>query len=200
MKALRARCTAAGALLVADEIQTGFGRTGPFFACEAAGITPDILVMAKGMGGGMPIGAFMAAKSLMQNLAHDPVLGHITTFGGHPVCCAAASATFDIVKGLNTHVRIPTLEEVVRKNLVHPAIRGISGKGLLLAVEFESEEFARRVISRCIETGIITDWFLFAAHKLRLCPPLTITTDELEAACGIIVTAIDDVWNTEPGK
>jgi len=140
----------------------------------------------------------MAAKSLMQNLAHDPVLGHITTFGGHPVCCAAASATFDIVKGLNTHVRIPTLEEVVRKNLVHPAIRGISGKGLLLAVEFESEEFARRVISRCIETGIITDWFLFAAHKLRLCPPLTITTDELEAACGIIVTAIDDVWNTEP--
>lgn len=196
MKALRERCTAAGALLVADEIQTGFGRTGPFFACEAAGITPDILVMAKGMGGGMPIGAFMAAKSLMQNLSHDPVLGHITTFGGHPVSCAAASATFDIVKGLNTADLIPKLEQVVRNILVHPAIKGISGKGLLLAVEFETEEFARKIIARCIETGIITDWFLFAAHKLRLCPPLTITTEQLDAACGIIVKAIDHVWST----
>jgi len=195
IRALRDRCSDMGALLIADEIQTGFGRTGPFFACEASGITPDILVMAKGMGGGMPIGAFMASRQLMQTLTVNPVLGHITTFGGHPVSCAAAAATFDIVRRIDTSTIIPTMEQTIRDILVHPAITGVSGKGLLLAVEFGTEEFARKVIGRCIETGVITDWFLFAAHKLRICPPLTINTHELESACRTILTAVDDVWS-----
>lgn len=197
LHALRKRCTEVGALLVVDEIQTGFGRTGPFFASQGAGIIPDIMVIAKGMGGGMPIGAFISSKKIMDSLSDNPVLGHITTFGGNAVCCAAASATFEIVQSLNTEVHVPVLESVVRKTLVHPAIKSISGKGMLLALVFETEEFAQKVIAACIQKGVITDWFLFAANRLRICPPLNISETELKMACETILAAINEVYTAD---
>lgn len=197
LHALRKRCTEVGALLVVDEIQTGFGRTGPFFASQGAGIIPDIMVIAKGMGGGMPIGAFISSKIIMDSLSDNPVLGHITTFGGNAVCCAAASATFEIVQSLNTEVHVPVLESVVRKTLVHPAIQSISGKGMLLALVFETEEFAQKVIAACVQKGVITDWFLFAANRLRICPPLNISETELTMACETILAAINEVYTAD---
>jgi putrescine aminotransferase len=197
LHALRKRCTEVGALLVVDEIQTGFGRTGPFFASQGAGIIPDIMVIAKGMGGGMPIGAFMSSKKIMDSLSDNPVLGHITTFGGNAVCCAAASATFDLIQSLETEAQVPLLENVIRKKLVHPAIKSISGKGILLALVFETEEFAQKVIAACVRKGVITDWFLFAANRLRICPPLTITETELTNACETILEAINEVYKAD---
>lgn len=194
---LRSRCTEVGALLVVDEIQTGFGRTGPFFASQGVRIVPDIMVIAKGMGGGMPIGAFMSSKKIMDSLSDHPVLGHITTFGGNAVCCAAASATFDIVQSLQTEEQVPKLEFIVRKTLVHPAIQSISGKGMLLALVFATEEFAQKVIASCIQKGIITDWFLFAANRLRICPPLNITEIELKKACETVLEAINEVYQAD---
>jgi len=194
---LRSRCTEKGALLVVDEIQTGFGRTGPFFASQGVDIIPDIIVMAKGMGGGMPIAAFMSSKKIMNALSDDPVLGHITTFGGHPVSCAAAIANFDVIQSLQTESIVPLLENIVRKTLVHHAITSISGKGLLLAIVFESEEFAQKIIARCIQKGVITDWFLFAANRLRICPPLVISQEELKAACETILEAINELYTTD---
>ena len=197
MHALREQCRSKGALFIADEIQTGFGRTGPFFASQGINIKPDIIVMAKGMGGGMPIGAFMSSRELMSTLSDNPVLGHITTFGGHPVCCAASIATFDIIQELKTEEIIPELETIVRETLVHPAILQISGKGLLLALSFKSQEFAQKVIAECINNGVITDWFLFAPHKLRICPPLTITSEQLLAACTIVLQSIEKVYSAD---
>lgn len=194
LMALRKRCQETGALFIADEIQTGFGRTGKFFACMHYDLVPDILLTAKGMGGGMPIGAFMSNRRIMQTLSDQPVLGHITTFGGHPVSCAASIATFDIVQSLNIEHRIPQLEAIFRTELTHPAIRKISGKGLLLALEFDTEEAARHIITACIERGLITDWFLFAAHKLRICPPLTISEEQIREACSILRAAIDSTY------
>ena len=160
LQALRARCTETGAMMVLDEIQTGFGRTGTFFACQQHGITPDILVMAKGMGGGMPIGAFMSSYSYMQQLTDQPVLGHITTFGGHPVSCAASIATFDIIQRLNIQETVPALEAIVRKELQHPSIVQISGKGLLLAIEFADQAFDHVVLSRTLQTVRHTEGIL----------------------------------------
>jgi acetylornithine/succinyldiaminopimelate/putrescine aminotransferase len=197
LQALRARCTETGAMMVLDEIQTGFGRTGTFFACQQHGITPDILVMAKGMGGGMPIGAFMSSYSYMQQLTDQPVLGHITTFGGHPVSCAASIATFDIIQRLNIQETVPALEAIVRKELQHPSIVQITGRGLLLAIEFADQAFAQRVIAGCVEAGVITDWFLFAPQKLRICPPLTISGEELSNACRIILSVIDKCYKAD---
>lgn len=197
LQAIRNRCTETGALFVADEIQTGFGRTGKFFACSHYRITPDILVIAKGMGGGMPIGAFMGSRTMMSSLSDAPVLGHITTFGGHPVSCAAAIACFDIIQSLDIEQRIPKLESIIRTELQHPAIKSITGKGLLLAIEFETTEFAQQVIAACVRNGLITDWFLFAAHKLRICPPLTITEEELKMACRLIIAAINECYSPD---
>ncbi|MBL7923382.1 MAG: aspartate aminotransferase family protein [Bacteroidia bacterium] len=197
LKALRQRCSETGTLFIADEIQTGFGRTGPFLACQDAGIIPDVLVLAKGMGGGMPIGAFMSSTKLMRSLYDHPVLGHITTFGGHPVSCAAATAAFDVVQHLDTRKIVPELEQIVRERLKHPAILEVSGRGLLLSVRFPSEAFAQKVISGCIANGIITDWFLFAPDRLRICPPLTIRKDELEDACSLILKSVQAVYAAE---
>ena len=194
---LRSRCTEVGALLVVDEIQTGFGRTGPFFASMGVDIIPDILVIAKGMGGGMPMGAFMSNKKIMDALSDQPVLGHITTFGGNAVCCAASIATFDVIQTLDTEIRVPNLETIVRKTLVHPALQKISGKGMLLALVFSSDEFAQKVIAACIKKGVITDWFLFAANRLRICPPLTITEEELLSACHVVLAAIDECYQVD---
>jgi acetylornithine/succinyldiaminopimelate/putrescine aminotransferase len=191
--ALRQRCTEKGALLIADEIQTGFGRTGKLFSFQDYECMPDILLMAKGMGGGMPIGAFAARKEIMSSLTHDPVLGHITTFGGHPVSCAASLATLETILLMNPEKQAAEIETIFRKKLVHRCIEGISGKGLLLAADLRTESVNQKVIASCIRKGLITDWFLFAPHKLRIAPPLTLTTDEANRACDIILEACNEV-------
>ncbi|MCW3104285.1 MAG: aspartate aminotransferase family protein [Bacteroidetes bacterium] len=187
---LRQRCTEAGALLVADEIQCGFGRTGSLFAFEQYNFIPDILCLAKGMGGGMPVGAFISSKEIMDSFTHNPVLGHITTFGGHPVCCAAALATLQVLIDEKLAESVPAKEKLFRSLLQHPQIRSVKGKGLLLALEFESYEQNKRIIDKCIAAGVITDWFLFNSHSMRIAPPLTITGEEIRFACGIILESI----------
>jgi acetylornithine/succinyldiaminopimelate/putrescine aminotransferase len=200
LQAIQARCKAVGALLVVDEIQTGFGRTGAILASSAVDIQPDILVLAKGMGGGLPIGAFMASSKLMHMLTDEPVLGHITTFGGNPVCCAASIATFDVIKELDTEQSVPEKEAFIRKKLIHPALKEINGKGLLLALDFGEEALAQRIIRTCITNGVLTDWFLFAPHKLRMAPPLNITEEELGTACDIILRSIDEALELNHGN
>ena len=190
MKALRERCTDVGALLVLDEIQCGFGRTGSMFAFEHFGIGPDILLLAKGMGGGMPIGAFIASKELMSTLSHDPILGHITTFGGHPVSCAAGSACLSVIQDEDLLAQIPKKENLFRELLNNQEIREIRGKGLMLAVQLRDSDQLFPAIDRCIENGIVTDWFLFCDSAMRIAPPLTITEDEIAEACQIINESI----------
>ncbi|MDZ4759088.1 MAG: aspartate aminotransferase family protein [Bacteroidota bacterium] len=192
LTALKNKCTEVGALLIIDEIQTGFGRTGTMFAFEQTAIVPDILVCAKGMGGGMPIGCFIAAKQLMDKLSHNPVLGHITTFGGHPVCCAASMATMEVIENENLLYGVAEKENLIRLLLQqNKTIKNISGKGLMLSLEFENFEQNKAIIDKCIEKGLLTDWFLHAANKLRLTPPLTITNEEIKKACGIIIESIE---------
>jgi acetylornithine/succinyldiaminopimelate/putrescine aminotransferase len=193
LEAISTRCKETNTLLIADEIQTGFGRTGTMFAFTPLSFTPDIIVLAKGMGGGMPIGAFCARNEVMQSLAAKPVLGHITTFGGHPVCCASALATLEVLEEIDLENRIPHLENLIREKLVHHAIKSISGKGLLLAVEMQDEETNQKVIRKCIENGLITDWFLFAPHKLRVSPPLNITDEDVLNGCEIIIKSIRSI-------
>lgn len=193
MQALRKRCSEQGALLILDEIQCGFGRTGSMFAFEHFGIVPDVLVMAKGMGGGMPIGAFVAHASLMEMLSQDPILGHITTFGGHPVSCAAGSASLKVLQDEKLVEQVARKEQLFRTHLVHPHIREVRGKGLLLAVQLDTFAQLMAVIDNCIANGVVTDWFLFCNDAMRIAPPLTITDDEIIAACAIIRQAIDAV-------
>ncbi len=190
--ALRKRCDDVGALLILDEIQAGMGRTGSLWAFEQFGIQPDILTLAKGLGGGMPIGAFIAGKDVMQCLTHKPVLGHITTFGGNAVCAAAAKATLQYIINNNLWEKAAKQEKIFYKNLTHPRIKNIRGKGLLLAVEFESFSGNKKIIDRCIDKGLLTDWFLFADHAMRIAPPLIISDEEIEKACSIIQTALDE--------
>ncbi|MDP6909439.1 MAG: aspartate aminotransferase family protein [Flavobacteriales bacterium] len=190
MKALRKRCTEVGALLVLDEIQCGFGRTGTMFAFEHFGIVPDVLLIAKGMGGGMPIGAFISSKELMTNLSHDPILGHITTFGGHPVCCAAGSACLSVIKEDGFLETIKKKEELFRNHLQHTEIKEVRGMGMMLAVQLRDSEQLFPTIDRCIENGIVTDWFLFCDSAMRIAPPLTITEDQIIEACTIINESI----------
>lgn len=191
LAAIRQRCNDTGALFIADEIQTGFGRTGSLFAFTQHSFTPDIIVMAKGMGGGMPLGAFAASRSLMECLTHDPVLGHITTFGGHPVSCAASLATLETILEIDLKNHIKSLETLIRSKLQHPLIKSISGKGLLLGVDFGDITIAQRVIANCIQQNVITDWFLFAPQKMRIAPPLTITLEEMTTACDKIMAALE---------
>jgi len=191
MKALRTRCCETGTLLILDEIQAGLGRTGKLWAFEHFGIVPDILLLAKGLGGGMPIGAFIASAEIMQSLTHSPVLGHITTFGGNAVSAAAALATVDVITRERLWNGVTGKENLIREKLKHPAIKGIRGKGLMLAVEFDSFEQNKKIIDRCLEKGVLTDWFLFADNCLRIAPPLIIENDEIEAACQVILDAIE---------
>jgi len=191
MQALRKRCTAVGALLILDEIQAAFGRTGKLFAFEHFDIVPDILLLAKALGGGMPVGAFVAGVDVMAAFKENPILGHITTFGGHPVCCAAGLAALEVLLDENLISAVAEKEAIIRKYLTHPAIRQIRGKGLMLAVEFDSFELNKKIIDTCIENGIITDWFLHCSNAMRLAPPLVISKQQLIDACGIINKAID---------
>lgn len=187
LSALAARCREMGALLVLDEIQCGMGRTGSMFAFEQENIIPDILLLGKALGAGMPMGAFIASRLLMQTLTDEPVLGHITTFGGHPVICAAAYAGIEELVRLNIGESVAAKEKQFRTRLQHPAVRCITGRGLMLALELNSFEANKKLIDACINDGVITDWFLFAMHKLRLAPPLVISEKQIDEACDILL-------------
>jgi acetylornithine/N-succinyldiaminopimelate aminotransferase len=193
MTELRERCTKNGTMLIFDEVQTGFGRTGAFWGQNLTGVTPDIMTIAKGMGGGMPIGAFISSAEIMHCLTHHPVLGHITTFGGHPVCCAASLACIETIQNENLLDGVDKKEALFKSLLKHNSIVEVRGVGLFLAIEFESSEFNFSVIEECIKHGIITDWFLFNDKCLRIAPPLVITESEIIEACEVIVQAIDSV-------
>lgn len=190
-KAVRKRCDETGTLLILDEIQCGFGRTGKFWAFEHFEIIPDIVVSAKGMGGGMPIGAFIANQEVMGVFKNNPLLGHITTFGGHPVSAAASLATIQILKTENLLESVDQKADLFKSLLKHPKIKSIRNKGLMMAVEFDSFETLKPIIDRAIELGVITDWFLFCDDSMRIAPPLTISETEIKEACRIILKAID---------
>ncbi len=192
LKRLRARCNETGALLVFDEIQVGYGRTGSLFAFEQYEVVPDILLLAKGMGGGMPIGAFVADQKIMSVLSHNPVLGHITTFGGHPVCCAAALATLETLVESSLLEEMPAKSKLLKELLVHPLIKEVRGLGLFMAVDLGSTDLVMKTIAICKREGLITDWFLFNDRCLRIAPPLVITATEIRKACAIILAALDE--------
>ncbi|MBL7911159.1 MAG: aspartate aminotransferase family protein [Bacteroidia bacterium] len=193
LKLLRDECDRHCALLIFDEIQTGFGRTGSLFAFEKYNVVPDILLIAKGMGGGLPIGAFISSNKLMGCLTNDPVLGHINTFGGNAVCVAAANATLEVILEEKLAARANQIEKIIEEKLQHKLIKELRVFGALGAVEFDSEELNMRIIKSCIENGIITDWFLFCPTAMRIAPPLTITNDELIDAIQRIKTVLDQV-------
>jgi acetylornithine/N-succinyldiaminopimelate aminotransferase len=193
LKALRKKCDDHCVLLIFDEIQTGMGRTGKLFAFEHSGVIPDILLLGKALGAGMPIGAFVSSHNMMMTLADNPILGHITTFGGHPVICAAAVAGIEELLSHKWIEHISAKEILFRQNLIHPAIKSISGKGLMLSLEFDSFELNKKIIDACINDGVISDWFLFATNKFRIAPPLIITEAEIITACQIILTNIKKI-------
>jgi len=190
--ALREKCNQTGTLLILDEVQAGFGRTGKFWAFEHFGIQPDILVCAKGMGGGMPIGAFISSKKIMNVLKENPLLGHITTFGGHPVSAAASLATINAIIDENLTEQVKEKAELFKSLLKHPKIKEIRNKGLMMAVAFDSFDILKPIIDRCIEGGVITDWFLYCDNAMRIAPPLTISKDEIRMACKCILNAINE--------
>ncbi|GAB3220857.1 aspartate aminotransferase family protein [Algoriphagus aestuariicola] len=191
-KALRKNCDETGTLLILDEIQAGFGRTGRFWAFEHFDIVPDVVVCAKGMGGGMPIGAFIANKEVMGVFKNNPLLGHITTFGGHPVSAAASLATVQILQEEKLIQQVESKAELFKSLLVNPKIKGIRNKGLMMAVEFESFDVLKPIIDRAIKLGVITDWFLFCDDSMRIAPPLIISEAQIQEACSIILQAIEE--------
>ncbi len=196
-QALRKKCDETGCLLIIDEIQTRFGRTGTFWAYESKEIFPDILLSAKGMGGGMPIGAFISSEDIMKTLSFEPVLGHITTFGGHPVSCAASLATLNFILENDLLTQIPEKSALFQSILIHPMIHELRGIGLMLALEMKDFKTVKSVIDLCIERGLITDWFLFCDNALRIAPPLTISLEEIKKACNILLQAMNDIQTRE---
>lgn len=202
LKALRKKCTETGALLILDEIQCGFGRNGTLWAFEQFEVVPDIILLGKALGGGMPLGAFVSDKLIMDSFTNKPVLGHITTFGGHPVCCAAGIAAFKVLFDENLIVSVKEKENLFIKELQHPQIKSIRSRGLMMAVEFDSFETNKKVIDELINCyaknttdfyGVFTDWFLFAPNCLRIVPPLTISKKEISMACKQIITVLDRI-------
>lgn len=187
------RCDATGTLLILDEIQAGFGRTGTFWAFERYGIVPDILVSAKGMGGGMPIGAFISSSEIMASLKNNPILGHITTFGGHPVSAAASLATLEVIQQDQLYEKAEVKADYFKQRLKHPAIKEIRNQGLMMAAAYESFKVLKPVIDRAIELGVVTDWFLYCDNAMRIAPPLIIEKEEIEEACSIILQATEEV-------
>lgn len=191
LKALRKKCDDTGTLLVLDEIQCGFGRNGTLWAFEQFDVVPDILLLGKALGGGMPLGAFIAGKKLMDSLTHNPVLGHINTFGGHPVSCAAGLAAFKVLLDEKLVDDVKEKEALFISLLQHPKINAVRSCGLMMAVEFDSFEMNKKIIDALIAEGVFTDWFLFAANCLRIVPPLTISKDEMTTACNKIVEVLN---------
>ena len=192
IQALRKKCTEIGVLFVLDEIQAGFGRTGKLWGFEHFDIVPDILLLGKALGGGMPLGAFIADRKLMWALTENPVLGHITTFGGHPVCCSAGLAAMKVLLKEGMINEVLQKEELFRSLLVHPKIKAVRSFGLWMAVEFDSFEICKKVIDTCLSKGLMTDWFLFTSNCLRISPPLTISDEQIKKACNIILQAVQD--------
>jgi acetylornithine/N-succinyldiaminopimelate aminotransferase len=190
LKAVQQRCKETGALFILDEIQTGFGRTGKLWGFEHFDVVPDVLLLGKALGGGMPLGAFVADVKLMNLLAHNPVLGHITTFGGHPVCCAAGAAAFKALLEEGMVDKVEAKAKHFKTLLVHEQIKAVHQFGLWMAVEFDSFQTCKKVIDACIEGGVISDWFLFAGNCLRISPPLTISLEQIETAAAIILASI----------
>ncbi len=189
---LRNRCDETGALLVLDEIQTGFGRTGHLFAFEKFDIVPDILLLGKALGGGMPLGAFVSSRERMNAFTDNPVLGHITTFGGHPVSCAAGLAGLEFLLEEKLIAQVAAREQMFRNLLAHEKIKAFRSVGLLMTIEFDSYSTNKKIIDCCISKGVFTDWFLFASHCMRLSPPLIISEEEIKQACNIIIEACNE--------
>lgn len=192
MQSIRKKCTEHSTLMILDEVQAGFGRTGTLWAFEQFDVIPDVLLLGKALGGGMPLGAFIANTNLMNKLTHNPVLGHITTFGGHPVSCAAGKAALEVLLEGNFIAAVKRKEQILLDHLESPKILTIRSFGLWAGLEFENFETNKKVIDRCIEKGLITDWFIFAPQCLRVAPPLIITEEELINACALIKQAIDE--------
>lgn len=198
LKRVRERCTETGSLLVFDEIQTGFGRTGYLFALDKYGVIPDILVLAKALGGGMPLGAFISSGEIMRSLMADPPLGHITTFGGHPVCCAAGLASLEVILKEDLTGKVAAKSEKLRHELKHPLIREIRGEGLMLAVVMNNPALVPEVISKAPEYGLLLDNFLFCPDAFRIAPPLVITEEEILIACNAMRAMLDTIMK-KPG-
>jgi acetylornithine/succinyldiaminopimelate/putrescine aminotransferase len=187
MKLVRKRCDDTGALLILDEIQAGFGRTGKLWGFEEYEIVPDILMLGKALGGGLPLGAFISSKKRMDAFTENPVLGNISTFGGHPLSCAAGLASFRVLFKESLVTQVAEKEKRFRQALAHPHIKDVRSAGLLIAVEFESAETCKRIVDKCIRDGVLTDWFLFAPHCLRIAPPLTVSTEEIDRICEVVI-------------
>jgi acetylornithine/succinyldiaminopimelate/putrescine aminotransferase len=193
LKALRKKCDETGTLLILDEIQCGFGRNGTLWAFEQFDVAPDILLLGKALGGGMPLGAFVADKKIMDSFTHDPVLGHINTFGGHPVCCAAGIAAFNVLLDEKLIDDVNAKEELFLSLLSHPKIKAVRSRGLMMAVEFDDFDTNKKIIDALIAAGVFTDWFLFAANCLRIVPPLNINEEEITLACTRIIETLDSI-------
>ena len=191
--ALRKRCDQVGALLIFDEIQTGIGRTGKLYAFEHFGVTPDILTSAKALGGGLPIGAFISSYEIMQSLTHDPMLGHITTFGGNPVSCASALAILEVIEQEQLLLQVEDRGELIEKLLDHPKIIEIRRIGLMFAIEFATEEEVYHIVQKCLERGVVCFWFLSCPTSFRIAPPINISVEEIKKACNIIKSVFDEL-------
>ncbi len=192
LQAVRKRCTETGALLILDEIQCGMGRTGKLFAFEHFDIVPDILTVGKAFGGGLPIGAFITDRKIMHVITNNPPLGHITTFGGNPVCCASALASLKIIRNPNLLDTVESKGQLFERKLVHPDIRATRRIGLMFAFDFESAERVNAIVKKALEYGVITYWFLSHPYSLRIAPPLTITEQEIVESCDSILKAINN--------
>lgn len=190
MIAARKKCGETGTLLVFDEAQTGFGRTGTFWAFEQYGVVPDILILAKALGGGMPLGCFIASKVLMDTLSQNPPLGHITTFGGHPVCCAAGLASLKVILREDLKNNALKIGAQLEERLQHPAIQAVRVSGALAAIEFKSADLNKEIIRACVEKGLLVDWFLFNDRSMRIAPPLNMEKSLVEKACDIILESL----------
>ncbi|MEN9876200.1 MAG: hypothetical protein RLZZ529_1197 [Bacteroidota bacterium] len=193
LKKVRERCNEVGAIMILDEIQPGFGRTGKLFGFQNYDVVPDIVVMGKGMGGGMPVGAFTASSAMMDLLSHNPKLGHITTFGGHPVIAAASLATLKEITETTLMEEAIAKEKLFRSLLVHPLIEEVRGKGLMLAAMTKTPEITNEVILKCQDKGLILFWLLFEGCAIRITPPLTISEEEIREGCAIILQVMDEI-------
>jgi acetylornithine/N-succinyldiaminopimelate aminotransferase len=193
LSALRLRCNQTGTLLVFDEIQSGMGRTGSMFAFEKYGVVPDILLLAKAFGGGMPLGAFISSSEIMSSFSHKPILGHITTFGGHPVCCAAGLASIEIIMKEKLYEQAMDKGNFLKEKLIHRNIKEIRGEGLLLAIDLGDENKVKQVINNALHKGLLIDWFLFNPCSIRMAPPLIISEDEIDHAVKIILECLETV-------
>ncbi len=193
---LKDKCKKHGALLIADEIQTGLGRTGKMFGFEHFNILPDILLLAKGLGGGMPLGAFIADRNIMKNLSFNPALGHITTFGGHPVSCAAALASLNVILKNSLHLKSKGKAERFRENIEKCSlVKEFRSAALMMAMEMDDKIAISDFVDKCLKNGVLLDWFLFSPSSVRIAPPLTITENEIDEACRLIIKSMEECGN-----